>query len=153
MFSYLYQYFFGYKPKYILLEYKNDFFPVRKNNNSYNQVLEKKFDGLLYWKVDKHIESIILDYPNLHAEPSLNSAKKLIERKDNVTLKRTSSKYHSFSKGEIHFFDEKEKVNEKDEKKMESMSLDELIDKKFTKEEILNTKVGAERTSKKLKSY
>ena len=126
------------KPEYAVVNYRGDYFPMkRKSEDEYDLVYEKTF-GSRCWNSMADLE-IALDYPNLHAKDSFHEAVEVIKDLDDVNLERVDGRY-GIEWGTATYFDRPQNDDSN-----EKMTIDQMIDTKFTRDEIRDTKVGAER--------
>lgn len=142
-------------PPYCIVQYSNystNFFPVKRNTDGeYDLMIRKNYylgsDEFEYcWEYQKHPESTSLKYEKLHGFDTYDQAAQIIEDIDDVSLVNVSWDGRPFEKGPCHFFDTKQKYEDRNQEAIDSAeTIDEMIERKFTKEEIKNTKVGAER--------
>lgn len=138
-----------FKPEFMVVKYRSNYFPIRIGSSGKYDIMLNITGKDYTWKQEGHPESISLSYENLHGVSSLDEAINTIEKSESIEVKQIKlENFEPYQKGKLYFFDEKEKVIEWEKNKTEGMTVDELIDYKFSRDEILNTKVGAERTAR-----
>lgn len=118
MFRKLYYLTFGGLPKYIIIKYGGNYFPMKKNITGYLYMIDHGFSST-EWESESHVQAVCFNYPGLHAYHSLRRAKEIIERTDDVNLKEVNwdpPKYYSSSDKEYFFepSENKEFVKKKD---------------------------------------
>jgi len=139
------------KPKYAVVKYRGGYFPIKRDPFAYRTMYKKGIG----WKKEDHPQSVSMKYSILHAESSFDAAKRKIEELEGEEIEQVSSNGYAgtFWRGSPTFFERKSyesTIQQIFKQNSKAVTIDEMIDSKFSNEEIRETKVGAEQMKSSL---
>jgi len=143
------------KPEYVIVEYGGDYFPIKRDLFAYRTMCRTSTYGKDGWETQNFPQKTSIRYPSLYGFRSFEGAKRKIEELEEKEIKQVSSNGYAgtFWRGTPTFFEPKSYEPMKIGQRLiapfkfeeEPQTVDGMIDAKFSDEEIMETKVGAER--------
>lgn len=140
------------KPKYVIVKNRGSYFPIKRKPFAYRVMYERTYGTPANWKRKSNVQAVCLKFPGRYGVSSMEKAKAEIERLEDKEIEQVPPNGYEgcFWRGNPTFFEPKSyeptrpfaalfKMESKEE------TIDGMIDAKFSGEEVMKTKIGAER--------